>query len=115
MLIQFTQIDYDRDIAFVAIEQPTGDLAGIVRYASTPDRDSAEFGILVRSDLKRKGLGRMLMETLIDYAKRQGIGELRGRVLRDNSRMLDLAAKLGFDQVDGTEQETVQIILPLRG
>ena len=96
MLIRLTQLDYDRDIAFVALEQPGGELAGIVRYSSDPDRLRAEFGVLVRSDLKHRGLGRVLMQRLIDYARSEGIGELCGIVLRENTRMLALCRELGF-------------------
>ena len=94
-LIRLTQLDYDRDIAFAALE-PSGELAGIVRYSSDPDRRSAEFGVLVRSDLKRHGLGRALMERLIRYARSQQIGELSGLILNENGPMLALCRGLGF-------------------
>jgi len=112
-LVRLTQLDYDRDIAFVALEQPSGELAGIVRYASTPDRDTAEFGILVRSDLKGRGLGKTLMETLIDYGRRQGVGQLTGSVLRENAAMLSLADALGFVQSADEEPHLVAITLKL--
>jgi acetyltransferase len=113
MLIQLTQLDYDRDIAFIALEQPGGDLAAIARYASDPDRITAEFGVLVRSDLKGRGLGRMLMETLIDYGRRQGLRELEGRVLRDNTRMLELCHELGFVDAIDTDPGLVHVRLSL--
>jgi acetyltransferase len=112
-LIRLTQLDYDRDIAFVALEQPSGELAGIVRYASSPDRDTAEFGILVRSDLKGRGLGRTLMETLIDYGMRQGINQLTGSVLRENVGMLGLADAFGFVQGASDDPRLVEIALKL--
>jgi acetyltransferase len=95
--IRLTQLDYDRDIAFVALEQPTGDLAGIVRYASDPDKTAAEFGILVRSDVKHHGLGRLMLSRLIERARDKGIGALYGVVLSENKEMLDLARELGFE------------------
>jgi acetyltransferase len=96
MLTRLTQLDYDRDIAFVALEQPLGELAGIVRYGADPDRRAAEYGVLVRSDLKGRGLGRLLMQKLIGYARQQGLGELFGTVLADNEPMLRLCRELGF-------------------
>jgi acetyltransferase len=113
-LVQLTQLDYDRDIAFVALDQPKGELAGIVRYAADPDRTSAEFGILVRSDLQAHGLGRLLMTTLIDYARRQGIGELFGRVLRENAPMRSLCRELEFTSAETDEPTLVRVSLPLR-
>jgi acetyltransferase len=115
MLVQLTQLDYDRDIAFIALEQPGGELAAIARYASDPDRITAEFGVLVRSDLKGRGLGRRLMETLIDYARRQGLRELEGRVLRDNTRMLALCHELGFVEGLDSDPSLVNVRLPLSG
>ena len=111
MLIRLTQLDYDRDIAFVALE-PSGDLAGIVRYASDPDRDAAEFGILVRSDLKGRGLGKALMGHLIDYAGAERIGRLEGIVLRENTRMLALCRELGFS-IETIESEPTRVLASL--
>jgi len=111
-LLQLTQLDYDRQMAFVALDAQ-GELAAIVRYAADPDRKTAEFGIIVRSDLKGRGLGRTLMKTLIDYARREGLATLVGRVLRDNGVMLALCAELGFETVPGDEPGLVQVSLAL--
>lgn len=96
LLVRLTQLDYDRDIAFVALE-PDGELAGIVRYSADPDHRVAEYGVLVRSDLKGRGLGRVLMRRLIDYARKDGLVELVGVILPDNERMLGICRDLGFD------------------
>jgi acetyltransferase len=96
LLVRLTQLDYDRDIAFVALDRATGELAGIVRYSADPDHRTAEYGVLVRSDLKGRGLGRALMRRLIEYARRSGIEELFGLVLPDNARMLSICRDLGF-------------------
>jgi acetyltransferase len=95
LLVRLTQLDYDRDIAFVALDQ-TGELAGIVRYSSDPDHRTAEYGVLVRSDLKGRGLGVALMRRLIDYARQEGLEQLYGAILPDNERMLRICRQLGF-------------------
>lgn len=96
-LIRLTQLDYDRDIAFVALSRPEGELAGVVRYAADPDGKHAEFGLLVRSDLQGIGLGTTLLRHLIAYAKARGISELTGGLLRENERMAGICRDLGFE------------------
>ncbi|RYE88775.1 MAG: bifunctional acyl-CoA synthetase/GNAT family N-acetyltransferase [Hyphomicrobiales bacterium] len=95
-LVRLSQLDYDRDIAFIALDRQTGELAGIVRYNADPDRVSAEFGLLVRSDLQGLGLGTRLMQALIAYGRDQGVQRLTGLVLRENRKMLDIAQRVGF-------------------
>ncbi len=95
-LARYTQIDYDREMAFIASHGETRRTLGVVRAISDPDRLRAEFGIIVRSDIKGHGLGRMLLEKLIRYCRARGIGELAGEVLQDNRRMLALSRELGF-------------------
>ena len=85
-----------------------------MRLAADPDRERAEYAVLVRSDLKGQGLGRALMQALIDYAQAQGIGELFGSVLSENVSMLDLAERLGFRRESGADPEVVEVRLPLR-
>ena len=115
LMVRLTQLDYDRDIAFVALEA-SGDLAGIVRYASGPEREAAEFGVLVRSDIKGQGLGGVLMRHLIEYGRAEGIGRLEGFVLAENSRMLALCRELGFDvAIDPADPQRLHVTLPLAG
>ena len=68
-----------------------------------PDNTSAEFAVLVRSDLKGRGLGRVLLEKLIRYCASRGTQELIGDVLAGNAPMLHLAARLGFKAEFGPE------------
>jgi acetyltransferase len=113
-LARFTQIDYDREIALVAIERDADGVErslGEARMVADPDNAAAEFAILVASDVKGGGLGRRLMENLIECARNRGIGELRGETLSENMRMQDLAHKLGFQLKTGPG--VVEMHLPL--
>lgn len=94
-LKRLTQLDYDREMAFVAIADD-GALAGVGRIAADPDRNYAEYGLLVRSDLQGHGIGRALLLMLFDFAKTDGIGRIEGFVLRENDRMLDMCRQMGF-------------------
>ncbi len=97
LLARLSQIDYDREMAFLLLDS-NGDILGIGRLAADPDNARAEFAVAVRSDLKGRGLGTLLMRRLIAYAKARGTGELFGDVLEDNQRMLALARELGFSE-----------------
>lgn len=106
------QIDYDREMALV-IEVPDG-LAAVARYHADPDRLKAEFAILVRSDLKRRGIGRALMRELARVARQRGIGELEGDVLKDNHPMRDLCGALGLRIERHPEDDSlVRVRMPL--
>ena len=96
LLVRLTQLDYDRDLAFVALEEASGELGGIVRYSADPDHQAAEFGVLVRSDLQGHGLGVALMKHLIHTARAEGIQSLDGLILAENGRMQQLCRELGF-------------------
>ena len=96
MLVRLTQLDYDRDMAFVALDQATGALAGIGRLSSDPDHAVAEFALLVRTDLQGHGLGWSLLNHIVDYAKADGIRRIEGFVLAENSAMLNMCREFGF-------------------
>ncbi len=97
MLLRLTQIDYERDMAIVAIAADTGELAGIGRLSGDPDGEQAEFALLVRTDLQGLGLGWTLLGRLIDFGRAEGIGTITGTVLNDNTRMLQMSRGYGFD------------------
>lgn len=104
-LARLTQIDYDREMAFIAEAldaHGVRETLGVARTVSDPDRVEAEFAIIVRSDLKGAGLGRLLFQQLIEHARSRGTGRLVGIVLRENKRMLNLCRDLGFE-ADPTE------------
>jgi len=98
-LARFTQIDYDREMAFIATAKSgsgVSETLAVARAITDPDNTSAEFAILVRSDLKGQGLGHVLLDKLIHYCRSRGTQELTGEVLVENERMSLLAASLGF-------------------
>ena len=83
---------------------------GVVRAITDPDNQDAEFGIMVRSDLKRSGLGRLLMDTLIAYLKTRSTRRLVATVLHENTGMLSLAARLGFQALPGPAEDGTRAI-----
>jgi len=93
---RFTQIDYARAMAFIAIDL-SGKMLGVVRLHANSNYDIAEYAILVRSDLKGRGLGWILMQMVIDYARAEGLQAIEGQVLRENTTMLAMCKELGFD------------------
>jgi acetyltransferase len=106
-LARLTQIDYDREMAFIAQgldAQGLPETLGVARTVSDPDLTEAEFAIIVRSDLKGLGLGKLLFDQLIEHARSRGIGRLVGLVLRENTRMLNLSRAMGF-KADPIEPE----------
>ncbi len=116
-LARFTQIDYDREMAFIATALADGgeeETLGVVRAVSEPDGARAEFAILIRSDMQRKGLGAMLMDKIVRYCQSRGIGELVGDVLAGNAGMLTLARQIGFTTLSSEEPGVVRLSLTLR-
>lgn len=97
-LARLTQIDYDREIAFVA--EDGGETLGVARAACDPDNLAAEFALIVRSDLKGRGLGSLLLATLERYLRQRGTQAVFGRVLRANGAMLRLAEAAGFTRTE---------------
>ncbi len=95
-LARFSQIDYEREMAFVAMNAQNA-MLGDVRIVADPDNARAEFAILVRGSAQGKGLGHRLLEKMIRYCRLRGTGEIFGDVLAGNRRMLALAEKLGFE------------------
>ena len=115
-MARYTQIDYDREMAFLALDLTNGeegDTLGVVRAVADPDGAEAEFAIIVRSDLKGQGLGRVLLAKMIRYCRERGIGAMVGRVRADNPAMLGLARSVGFGAQSGDGDE-VEVRLRLR-
>jgi acetyltransferase len=114
-IARFTQIDYARAMAFIAIAEATGQMLGVVRVHADSEYRSAEYAILVRSDLKGHGLGWLLMELMIEYARAEGLQSIRGQVLQENRTMLQMCRQLGFHIApDPDESAIVVVTLSLR-
>lgn len=95
-IARLTQLDYARAMAFVAFDEASGDLVGVVRIHSDSIYESGEYAILLRSDLKGRGLGWALMQLIIEYAKSEGLKTISGDVLAENILMLAMCRQLGF-------------------
>ena len=90
-------LDYARAMAFVAIDEATKEPLGVVRLHADPSHETAEYAILLRSDLKGRGLGWSLMQLIIEYAKSEGLKRISGQILQENSVMLKMCRELGFE------------------
>lgn len=115
-MARFTQIDYEREMAFIAT-RPAGDhneTLGVVRAITDPDNLRAEFAVLVRTDMKGLGLGEALMRKIIDYCRQRGTREIVGDILRENQAMRTLASELGFQPVGVPTSDVVEVRLPLQ-
>lgn len=113
---RFTQIDYARAMAFIAIEPESGEMLGVVRLYVNSTYESGEYAILVRSDLKGRGLGWMLMQTIIEYARSEGLQTIEGQVLSENTTMVQMCRELGFSvRADPDDISIVVVRLALDG
>jgi acetyltransferase len=116
MLARFTQVDYDRELALIALDRTRGKerIIAVGRYVGNPDGESAEFAIVVADAWHGRGVGRALMQLLIACAKRRGFSRLVGNVLTINKSMLDFVSGLGFHrEKDPDDPEQVIVTLEL--
>ncbi|MGB7996744.1 MAG: GNAT family N-acetyltransferase, partial [Photobacterium halotolerans] len=118
-LANLTQIDYDREMAFIAVRlapdsHTETDIIGVSRAVSDPNNEEAEFAVLVRSDLKGQGLGSILLNTIIQYCKQRGLQRLTGITMPNNQGMLSLARKSGFQVEIHFEDKTAELLLVLQ-
>lgn len=98
MLARLTQVDYDNEIALIAIrgDAESGDIVAVARYSPMPDASTCEFAVTVGDDMHDQGLGRLLMHRLITIARDNGYTTMMGEILSINQPMLTLASSLGF-------------------
>jgi RimJ/RimL family protein N-acetyltransferase len=105
-----THVDYTRAMAFIAIDEASGQMLGVVRLHLDDDRKAGEFAVIVRSELKGHGLGWLLMRRMIDYARALGLERVHGQVLAENSTMLRMCAELGFRIEDDSNQTGIKVV-----
>jgi acetyltransferase len=113
LLARFTQIDYDREMALVAVlgeHTPQACIIGVARYIGNPDHQSCEFALTVADTWQKKGLGRQLMLRLIAIAQDRGLEIMEGDVLAQNSKMLRLCAALDF-QIQRSDNDPEVVIV----
>jgi acetyltransferase len=109
-LARLTQLDYGRAIAFAALDGASGDLLGVVRLHADSNYESAEYAVLVRSDLKGHGIGWQLMDLIIRYARSEKLKCIEGQVLQENTTMLDMCRQLGFQIADEPNDRAMKIV-----
>ncbi len=116
-MARLTQIDYDRQMAFIATAPRAGgggnETLGVVRTATDPNNERTEFAIVVRSDLKDQKLGWKLLDKMIEYSRSRGTKQMVGQVLLDNRRMLQLAEHVGFRKKNLVGEGVAEVTLDL--
>jgi acetyltransferase len=115
MLIRFTQNDFDRELGLMAIGQPPGPehMLGVGRLFMDPDRETAEFAVIVGDPWQGKGLGPHLLERVIAIAREQGVKLLYGDVLAQNQPMLEMVKSAGFQLKRDEDGQVVRIEMKL--
>lgn len=112
----FTQIDYDREMAFIAlVNNKNEEVLGFIRAVTDPDNHEAEFSIIVRKDRKKQGVGKILLEKMINYCKSRGTKWLTVQILVKNKTMIDMLKKSGFKIRENNAHDTVILSLKLQG
>jgi len=109
-LSRLTQLDYARSMAFVALDEASGEPMGVVRLHADSNYEKAEYAVLVRSDLKGRGIGWMLMELIIRYGRSENLQRIEGQVLLENTTMLDMCRQLGFEISEDPSDRTVRLV-----
>ncbi|CAA7622047.1 conserved hypothetical protein [Candidatus Terasakiella magnetica] len=116
-LARLTQIDYEREMAFIATrigKEGMPETLGVVRTVGDPDNLKAELAVLVRSDMKGTGLGGKLMDKIIRYQKTRGTAAIYAQIMAENEAMLRLAQKAGFKAHRTEDPDVVEAVLDLR-
>lgn len=112
MLVRFTQIDYDHEMAFVALADVKGktEQIGVARYTTNPDGKTCEFALVISDDFQGQGVGSRLMEVLIKHAQSRGLKQMRGEVLAENAGMLKLTKAFDFKPQTLLEDRTMILV-----
>ena len=113
-IAKLTQLDYARAMAFVAIDEASSEMLGVVWLYSGSIHEAGEYAILLRSDLKGRGLGWALMQLIIEYARSQGLKRISGQILQENAVMLKMCRELGFQiKTDAEDRGVCDVTLAL--
>jgi len=115
MLARFTQIDYDREIALVALDTDSEAerMLGVARITGDPDGRQGEFAVVVGDPWHGQGIGSSLLEKCLAIAERRGFQKVHGIVSRENQSMLALGKKLGFQMKPGPDAREFELVIPL--
>ena len=110
MLARFTQIDYDREMALIAVTYEDGHEVehGVVRYITNPDQNSCEFALVISDTLQGHGIGQRMLNRLMEIARSRGLDMIEGEVLSDNHRMLQMVKSMGFQIQMSDDDPTIQ-------
>ena len=111
MLVRFTQLDYNRELALIAVLERPGQETelGVARYATNPDGVSCEFALVVADAWQHRGIGSRLMTALMEAARQYGFRSMNGEILSGNQSMLELAGDLGFSIRASTEDPNIKV------
>jgi acetyltransferase len=112
MLVRFTQIDYHREMALVAVTEEGGQETehGVVRYITNPDQTSCEFALVVSDELQGHGLGQRMLTRLMEIARARGLDRMEGEVLSNNRRMLDLVRSMDFQVQSNSKDPDIKYV-----
>ncbi|KKN08765.1 hypothetical protein LCGC14_1053400 [marine sediment metagenome] len=111
MLIRFTQLDYSRELALVAVTIEDDDEieVGVCRYTMNPDAVSCEFALVIADEWQQRGIGRRLMKALISSARQQGFSLMEGEILSSNQPMQRFVESLGFHVTSNMEEPSIKL------
>jgi acetyltransferase len=111
MLVRFTHLDYDRELALIAVQEnaEVETELGVARYVMNTDGESCEFALVVADEWQNRGIGTALMQALIEAARQRGFKRIEGEILTENTNMRALVEKLGFS-VDSNPAEMTIVL-----
>jgi acetyltransferase len=109
-IARLTQIDYNRAIALIALDAERREILGVVRLHIDTNFEAGEYAVLVRSDLKGLGLGRLLMQLIIEYARSVRLQRIEGEVLSGNTSMLKMCEELGFKISTSPDDMSIKLV-----
>ena len=112
MLVRFTQLDYNRELALIAVLEKSGEETelGVARYVMNPDGESCEFALVVADKWQHRGIGSHLMAVLLEAARQVGIKVMDGEVLANNFNMLKLFGNFGFSIHTSTDDPGLKLV-----